>query len=150
MSFRLPFEKRVPGAELSQDPAILFKRLMWIMIPIVLGILAWLIFGNQDQDYYKEGLHTAHNDLQNGKIQLAYREGEQIAAFRQYTQLLRKRHDIGWIIYSLPARPEEMTNWVTAYNEVMIPEIHRRFGSNVLNQTMLEAQTLSTETNQNR
>jgi hypothetical protein len=105
---------------------------------VVILALAVLVFFGED-DHYQEGVRQAQRDLEKGELAIASEDGKEVSAYRQYTALLRERYKIGWIIYSLPAKPKAVEDWVRGFNLVMLPEIQRRYGSNVLDLTMAEA-----------
>ena len=69
------------------------------------------------------------------------------AAFWDYTEILRKRYNVGWVVYSLPASPDAVKAWVRGYNEVAGPKVERQVGAQVLKEALLEAQKVPAATN---
>jgi hypothetical protein len=81
-------------------------------------------------------------DVKSGQLKIAFVDGVNITNFWEYTQLLQKRYAVRWLVYSLPANPRAAEAWVRGYNEVATINIYRRFGTNILNQALADAQPI--------
>jgi hypothetical protein len=97
---------------------------------------------SREHEEYIEGQGQAERDLAKGEFKVAIVDGSNMPAFGEYSELLRKRYRIGWCVYSLPANPSAAEAWVRGYNEVAAPRIEREIGSQILKQTMADAETL--------
>lgn len=108
---------------------------------IQLTLVAMLVTGcDRVKEEYYEGRSRGAIDVRSGQLKIAFVDGVKMTNFWEYTQLLQKRYAIGWLVYSLPANPRAAEAWVRGYNEVATADIYRRFGTNVLDQTLADAQ----------
>jgi hypothetical protein len=119
--------------------------LLPVQFVVILGLTATVMMTGCDRvkDEYYEGQGQAERDLAKGELKIAVVDGATVPAFWDYTDLLRKRYRIGWCIHSLPANPRAAEAWVRGYNEVSLPKIERQFGTNILKQTLADAQKLN-------
>jgi hypothetical protein len=119
--------------------------------PLALGLtlVAVVTFCScgRERGEFTNGHGQAERDLAAGRLTVAFTDGANpdgtnVPAFWEYTDLLRKRYNIGWVVYSLPADPKAATAWVRGYNEVAIPRIEHEIAAHVLAQAMKDAQEL--------
>jgi len=104
------------------------------------------------RDAYVEGQGQAERDIAKDELKIAFVDGalsdsDMPIAFWDYTDILRKRYHIGWVVYSLPANPDAVKAWVRGYNGVAEPKIERQVGAQVLKEALLEAQKVYAATN---
>jgi hypothetical protein len=118
----------------------------------VLIAAAGLLFGScgRVHEEYANGQGDAERDAAKGMFNVAYGNDQIEPANGEYADLLRKRYNIGIRGYSLPAKPKAAEAAARGYNNVMMPLIERKFGTNVLEQTMAEARRLHAASTTNR
>jgi hypothetical protein len=98
---------------------------------------------SRSSEEYRNGRAAARTDVSKGTLAIAYAESTQLpACWFYYEELLRTNYGVQRYVHSLPADPQAAEAWARGYNEVGQPEIERRFGTNVLQRTMNEAQTI--------
>jgi hypothetical protein len=100
---------------------------------------------SQEDEKYHSGRARAKRELAQGQINIAFADPIK-EPFYSYAELLRSRYHISWCVYSLPGNPKAAEAWVRGYNEVMLPRIESQFGTNILKQTLADAQKLHDST----
>jgi hypothetical protein len=112
-----------------------FRYPMKSVFVICLATVVALLMGgcNREHEQYLEGQGQAERDLAKGELKVAISDGSNMPAFAEYTELLRKRYRVGWCVSTEP--------WVRGYNEIASPRIKQEIGTQILKQTMTEAQT---------
>jgi len=102
----------------------------------ILGVIAIVMLTGCDpaKEEYYEGQGQAERDIAKGELKIAVAEGTNLPVFWDYTELLKTRYKIGWYI-STPA-------WTRGYNEVALPKIEQKLGTNALSQTLADAKKL--------
>jgi len=119
------------------------KRAITISIGLVFLATVLIASCTREHEGYLDGRADAQRDIAKGVLNVAYADGTQYPACTgEYMELLRKKYGVHQISYSLPLYPKVVEARARGYNEVAQAEIKRRFGSNILTQTMAEAQTL--------
>ena len=90
---------------------------------------------------YQAGSVEARHDLATGKLAVET-YGFPVECSSEYAQLLRERHGIELRPVAGCVVDARIAGHARGYNEIMMPEIERRFGTNVWQQTMADAQRL--------
>jgi len=99
---------------------------------------------DRTRDNYLEGKGVAVKDIEKGERQIAFvdasiSESNTPVAFWEYTEILRSRYRVGWVVYSLPDDPEAAKSWVRGYNEVARPKVEHQIAAQVLKDVSTEA-----------
>lgn len=128
------------------------SNVMKLLLPVCLAAIAAIIVVgcSREHEEYLNGQGQADRDLAQGRLNVAFVDGtvalaENIntSAWADYTKLLRQRYGIGQTVFSLPAYPHAVEEWVRGYNEVATPRIEQEFGVGVLERTKADAQKLA-------
>src|SRR5262245_44022928 len=110
----------------------------------VASILLGACHRDRASDKYIEGKGAAERDITKGERKIAFvdasiSDSNTPAAFWEYTEILRRRYDVGWVVYSLPNDPEAAKSWVRGYNEVAGPKVEHQIAAQVLKSVSIEA-----------
>jgi hypothetical protein len=99
--------------------------------------------GDRVREEYQNGGRRARADVTKGVLAIAYAESAQLPpSWFYYAELLWTNCGVQRVVFSLPANPRAAEAWARGYNEVAQREIQQRFGTNILNYMMAEAQTM--------
>jgi hypothetical protein len=90
-------------------------------------------------DSYRAGKEAAAKDLKQG-ILAVETYGLPMPSYGEYENLLKKNYHIELRPIAGCVVDDDILNHVKGYNEVSKAEIHRRFGKDVFEKTMTEAQ----------
>ena len=114
--------------------------------PFTIYLAAILVFFTascgREREEYINGQIFAEQDLAKGELKVAIADYNDMPEIKEYTELLQNRYHIGWTSLTLPNNPNAAREWVRGYNEVVIPTIKLKFGTNILKQTLEDAKKL--------
>jgi len=102
-------------------------------------VVATLCSCSRAREEFVNGQGQAERDLAAGEMKIAFAEGTNMPAFWEYTDLLQKRYNIGWVVFSLPADRSAAAAWARGYNEVATRRIEHEITVQALKQTMTDA-----------
>jgi hypothetical protein len=125
---------------MSLSKVLLAKPIVKMCIALVFVFL--LTACDEAHEKYVDGKAQAKSDLAKGEFNIAIAGGSDIPAFGEYIELLHSRYGIGRSVYSFPHNFHAAEAWARGYNEIARPEVERKIGAKILEQTMSEAQKI--------